>query len=233
MERPYGTFPDFTTWYRAYHRTLLAVDESVGRILDTLEQTGAAENTAVLYTSDNGFMHGEKGALDKRNAYETSIRIPMLIRAPGLVEPGRAFDELVLNLDLAPTILDLMGLTPPHHMHGRSLRSLFVPVEGEPPWRERFLYEYFHERLFPTTPTVIALRTRQEKLITYHGVPDPPELYNLDADPGEMNNLATAPGGRKRAQQLLVELQETANAAGLLTDPVWGQQRLKTGTSPP
>ncbi len=230
VEAPYGQWPDFTSWYRDYHRTLLAVDEGVGRILATLEETGLSERTVVLFTSDNGFMHGEKGVLDKRNAYEPSIRIPLLAWAPGFVEGGRRVDELVLNVDVAPTILDLMGLETPEGWHGRSL----VPaLRGQAEkWRQDFLYEYFHERMFPTTPTVIAVRTATHKLVSYHGVDAPEELYDLEADPAETHDLASDPQHAERRKGLTRRLRRNARELGLLLDPVWGNSWLRERPAP-
>ncbi len=221
VDEPYGTWPDFTSWYRDYHRTLLAVDEGVGRILTAIQAAGLQERTVVLFVSDNGFMHGEKGVLDKRNAYETSIRIPLLAWAPGWIPAGLRIDPMVLNLDLAPTILELMGLHPPEHLHGRSLVPLLKG--GTPKWRQDFLYEYFHERMFPTTPTVLAVRTATHKWITYRGTDTPPELYDLQADPAETTNLAEVPDSANRRKGLNNRLKRQAKRTGLLPDPVWGR----------
>jgi len=222
VDQPYGgRWPDFTSWYRDYHRTLLAVDESVARILAALDAAGIAEQTAVLYTSDNGFMFGEKGVLDKRVAYEPSIRVPLLARVPGLVAPGSRIDKPVLNVDVAPTVLDLMGLTPPPHMHGRSLRPVLADTDA--PWRKEFLYTYFHERRFPSTPTVIALRTPRFKYITHHGLDAPPALYDLKSDPEERVDLCTDPTHAERARSLAARLDRHATRLGLHSDPVWGE----------
>lgn len=223
VEQPYGQWPDFASWYRDYHRTLLAVDESVGRILAKLQETGNLQRTAVLYTSDNGFMHGEKGVLDKRNAYEPSIRIPLLISAPGLVQPGSRIDELVLNVDLAPTLLQLVGLAVPDDLHGRSIVPLLAARGDRPQWRSAFLYEYFFERRFPTTPTVFALRTQRHKWITYHGVDTPPALYDLVTDPSERHDLADEPRRRKLRGELEARLRKHMAQTGLMPDPVWGR----------
>ncbi|HHO49923.1 MAG TPA: DUF4976 domain-containing protein [Deltaproteobacteria bacterium] len=233
IEAPYGKWPDFASWYRDYHRTLLAVDEGVARIRATLEQTGLADRTAVLYTSDNGFMHGEKGVLDKRNAFEPSIRIPLLISAPGLVPPGSRIDELILNVDLAPTLLELVGLSPPDDLHGRSLVPLLAaPPDARPRWRSAFLYEYFFERRFPTTPTVFAVRTRAHKYITYHGVDTPPALYDLRSDPTEQHDLANDPAQRELKGELEARLRRSMARVGLMPDPVWGRSWLDPGKLP-
>ncbi len=224
VERPYRRWPDFASWYRDYHRTLLAVDEGVGRLLATLEDTGLAGKTAVIYTSDNGFMVGEKGVLDKRNAYESSIRVPLLVRRPGA--PPGVSRELALNVDLAPTVLDLLGLQAPPDLHGRSLLEL----GQEPAWRQEFVYEYFHERSFPDTPTLFAIRTKRAKLVTTFGSGEPDELYDLKADPQEATNLAMDPAHDEQRRALKGRMRKKLGALGLLEQPVWGRQWI-TGTA--
>ncbi|MEM0961065.1 MAG: sulfatase [Bacteroidota bacterium] len=185
----------FDNFYRRYTETLLALDESVGRVLDALEANGLAESTLVLYLGDNGFLLGEHGLIDKRNAYEESIRIPMLAWAPGWIESGSTVDGLVRNLDLAPTILELAGADSPIDVDGASFLDLLASASGAagapPPGGDReFLYEYYWEYAFPHTPTTFALRGRQYKFIYYHGVWDHEELYDIAADPEETTNLA-------------------------------------------
>lgn len=220
-DRPYnGTWADFGAWYLDYHRTLLSVDEGVGRIVAALEAKGLRDRTVVLFTSDNGFMHGEKGVLDKRNFYEPSARVPLLASWPGRFAGGRRIDRFTLNVDLAPTLLDLVGLRAPDGWHGRSL----VPVlAGEPPddWRQEFLYEYFFERAFPSTPTVIGLRAKRMKLSTYHGLDTPDELFDLEVDPGETDNRIDDPAYAERRQALRARLRTHATHLGLRWDPSW------------
>ena len=219
VERPYRRWPDFRSWYLDYHRTLLAVDESVGRLLGVLEDRGLAEDTAVLFLSDNGFMHGEKGSLDKRTGYDTSIRIPWLLHIPEGPE-GQRIDELALNLDVAATVLDLLGLHPADAMRGRSVLPL---VLGEPTqaWRSDFLYEYFFEKNFPMTPAMVAVRTAREKLITYPQSDAPDEVYDLASDPQERTNVAQEqPARRKNLHRRLRRLED---ATGLLARPAYGE----------
>ena len=111
----------FDEFYRRYAETLLALDESVGRMLDYLDQSGLARSTLVLYMGDNGFLLGEHGLIDKRNAYEESIRVPMLAYAPGWIRPGTVVRAMVRNIDVAPTILGIYGIPMPGEMRGRSL----------------------------------------------------------------------------------------------------------------
>lgn len=185
---------DYETFVRDYAETLLAVDDSVGRVLDALESRGLLDSTLVVLTSDNGFQFGEHGLVDKRTMYETSIRVPMIFHAPAHIEPGQRRGELALNIDLAPTLLDWAGLDVPESMQGHSLLPLIdgraARGDFDPEsFRSDFVYEYFWEADFPQTPTIFGVRTKSHKLIRYHGVWGVDELYDLENDPLERNNL--------------------------------------------
>ncbi|BBM72565.1 sulfatase family protein [Rhodothermus marinus] len=209
----HGQF-DFDTFYRRYAETLLALDESISRVLDFLEQSGLAENTLVIYMSDNGFLLGEHGLIDKRNAYEESIRIPMLAWAPGYIAPGAKIDALVRNIDIAPTILELTGVSTTILMDGRSFLGLLTDPQANEEDRE-FLYEYYWEYAFPHTPTTFALRGDRFKYIFYHGIWDIQELYDLELDPLEQHNLIFVPAYQSLVQQMrnrLFDLLEEADA---------------------
>lgn len=183
----YNKKVDFDDFARAYAETMRAVDDSVGRVVDTLRDLGLLDSTLVLFMSDNGFQFGEHGLIDKRTMYEPSIRVPLLAYGPGLVAAGTRRREMVLNIDIGPTILEACGCPPLEGIHGR---SAFPLLKGESvPWREAFQYEYFWERSFPQTPTVQGIRTDRHKLMRYHGVWDRYELYDLQNDPEEMHNL--------------------------------------------
>lgn len=183
----------FDAFYRRYSETLLALDESVGRVLDALEERGLAETTLVVYMGDNGFLLGEHGLIDKRNAYEESIRVPMLAWAPGWIEPGSTVGALVRNIDIAPTFLELTGTSTSIPMDGTSFLDLLTGSVGE---GREFLYEYYWEYAFPHTPTTFALRGDRYKFIYYHGVWDTEELYDLTTDPTEQHNLVAVPALR-------------------------------------
>ena len=193
----------FDNFYRRYSETLLAADESVGRVLDTLEKLGLAENTLVVYMGDNGFLLGEHGLIDKRNAYEESIRVPMLAWAPGWITPGTTVDELVRNIDFAPTVLELTSTRTDAPMDGTSFLSLLTSARAsdapapapraENDQSREFLYEYYWEYAFPHTPTTFALRGDRYKYIYYHGIWDTFELYDIQLDPKEQHNLIDVP----------------------------------------
>ncbi|HUF10928.1 MAG TPA: sulfatase [Rhodothermales bacterium] len=209
---------EFDTFYKRYAETLLGVDESVGRVLDFLDEQGLAEQTLVFYMGDNGFMLGEHGLIDKRQAYEESIRVPMLAYAPGFIEPGSTTESLIRNIDIAPTILTLAGVDVPERMDGSS----FLPVlAGEDSGEGReFLYEYYWEYAFPHTPTVFALRGDRYKYIFYHGVWDLQELYDLQADPKEQFNLIHLPDHRERVTQMRSRLFDLLEETGGMTIPL-------------
>ncbi len=175
-----------------YHRTLSAVDDSVGRVRAWLNENGLAENTIVMLMGDNGFLFGEHGMIDKRNAYEESMRVPLLATGPGF-EGGKVVDQVVANLDIAPTILDLAGVSKPDHFQGDSFSKLPTDEDARTNWNNEFAYEYFWEYSFPQNPTTFAVRTDKYKLIQYHGIWDREELYDMETDTAEMNNLALDP----------------------------------------
>lgn len=188
---PYHSHLPLADFKREYHRTLSAVDDSVGRIRARLEDQGIGDETVVMLMGDNGFMFGEHGLIDKRNAYEESMRVPLLANGPGF-PAGSTVDEMVANIDIAPTMLDLAGVPAPAHYDGMSFRGL-AAGEAHGAWREALTYEYYWEFNYPQTPTVFALRTDRYKYIQYHGVWDTEELFDLVADPSEANNLIEDP----------------------------------------
>ena len=187
-------------------RTLAAVDEGVGALLRALKRSGQLDNTVFVFTSDNGYLLGEHGQFDnKRFAYDESIRVPLLVCYPRLVRAGTLVDALALNIDIAPTLLELAGAEPLEKVHGRSL----VPLLGGrgPVWRESFLAEYFLEKVAPRTPTWQAVRTTHWKFIHYVDVEGMDELYDLAADPHEMRNLIDDPASRPALETLKAELE--------------------------
>lgn len=198
---------EFEELYKRYSETLLALDDSIGAVLDHLDENGLADDTLAMYMGDNGFYLGEHGFIDKRSSYEESIRVPLLAYAPGMIEPGTVVDEMISNVDIAPTLLQTAGLEVPDDMEGYSFEPL-MRGEGVSDRREAIFYEYFWEAAFPQQPTQFAWRTDQYKYIWYYGIWGHNELYDLQADPQETNNLLD--GGseqhRKRARQMQNEL---------------------------
>jgi arylsulfatase A-like enzyme len=168
-------------------RCLTAIDEGVGKILKTLEETGQMDNTFIVFTSDNGYFWGEHHLGDKRWAYEESLRIPMAMRYPKLIKAGSKVNQLVMNVDMAPTMLTLGGGKLPAELQGHSVLPLFKGQVKN--WRTSFLSEYFMEKNFPRVPSWQAVRDDQWKYIHYTELNGADELYNLKKDPYEMQNL--------------------------------------------
>lgn len=218
VDYPYHGQMNFDEFYRGYIETLLALDESVGRVLDYLEESDLAENTLVIYMGDNGFLHGEHGLIDKRNAYEESIRVPMLAWAPGHIEAGSKLEALVRNIDIAPTILELFSVESSIAMDGISFLSLLNDEKVE---RDReFLYEYYWEPAFPHTPTTFSIRGDRYKYIFYHGVWDRDELYDLQDDPQERYNLAEVPQYLDLRNEMRNRLFDRMEEKGAMQIPV-------------
>lgn len=193
--------------YQRYMRDYLAcvqsVDDNIGRFLAYLDQSGLAQNTIVIYTSDQGFFLGEHNFFDKRFMYEESLRAPLLVRWPAQIKPGSVSSGIVLNLDFAPTLLDAAGAKIPADMQGRS----FLPLlRGKQPkdWRTSMYYRYYH----PAHHNVAAhygVRTTRYKLIYFNKL-NQWELYDLQKDPREMKNVYSAPSYAKIVEQLKKEL---------------------------
>ena len=198
--------------YRNYCETVVSVDEQVGRLLAALDAMDIAENTIVIYAGDNGHFWGEHGLYDKRLAYEESIRIPFIVRYPGLIrDPGRRARQMVLNIDLAPTLLELAGIVPPTAIQGRSL----VPIleDAATPGRTAWLYEHFP--VFPIPiPGITAIRTANYKYVEYQEDLRPRELFDLTKDPREQTNLIQTPAGMTQADILKRELERLKQETG-------------------
>jgi N-acetylglucosamine-6-sulfatase len=165
---------------------------------------------------DNGFMWGEHGLIDKRQMYAPSVRVPMLAWAPGAIEPGSTTEEMVQNIDVAPTILDVASAEPVNRMDGRSFLPLLRDQDVD--WRDSIIYEYYWEWNFPHTPTMFGLRTDRWKYIFYYGLWDLNELYNLQRDPQEMHNLVEV--RPDLADSLRNELFDRLEASGAMNIPL-------------
>ncbi len=198
-----------------YFRCVAAVDDCVGRLLDALDASHFSTNTMVIYTSDNGVYLGAHATGDKRSAYEESIRVPFLVRYPGLGEAarGRVVDEMVLNLDLAQTLLDFAGVSAPKEMQGQSWRPLLT---GSPAsWRKSWFYEYFAENQKGTRiPDITAVRTTDAKLIRYRGHQAWNEMFDLKSDPYEIHNLYNDPAHASLKNTLQAEHDRLAKELG-------------------
>jgi len=189
-------------------RMLASVDEGVGLLLTELKQSGQLDNTIFIVTSDHGYWYGEHGlSVERRLPYEEAVRIPLLVRYPRLIRRGRLIDETVLSIDLAPTLLELAGVSKDAGMDGRSLVPL---LKGEHPksWRTSFVIEYYTDTVFPRVHNMgyKALRTGRWKYIRYNKLHGMDELYDLKADPYEMTNQINNPALRSTLDRLRLEL---------------------------
>ncbi|WP_395627646.1 sulfatase [Daejeonella sp.] len=210
---------DFDSFYVDYLETLMGIDYSVGRVLKYLKDNDLDKETLVIYMGDNGFSFGEHGLIDKRHAYEESMRVPLMARSPALIKAGTKVKEMILNIDIAPTILELAGVKKPGKMEGNSFVSLMKGMP-ETNWRKEVFYEYYFENPFPQTPTQFAIRTDQFKFIRSHGVWDINQLYDLKNDPFELNNLIREPKFQTVAKELNTKLWDWLEKTGGLYIPL-------------
>jgi len=212
----------FGEFVKSYTATIASVDDSVGRVYAALEKLGVLDNTLVVFAGDNSFLLGEHGMIDKRTMHEESIRVPLLVRYPRLVEPGTVVTEQVLNIDLCPSILEICGVPPLTQADGAPLHGLSWKrlITGDASgWRKAWFYEYNYEKQFPYTPNVRGVRTREWKYVRYpHGDGSPDrhkaELYHLKSDPGERHNRIDDPAVAKVVAELRAELNRLQRAAG-------------------
>jgi N-acetylglucosamine-6-sulfatase len=219
------TGTSYQRYLKKYLRTVRGVDDGIGRLLRHLGDTGELERTMVVYTSDQGFMLGEHDYIDKRWMYEESLRVPLIVRWPGGVEPGSTSDALVNNVDFAPTLLDVAGAAIPGSMEGRSL----VPILGgstPPDWRAAVYYRYWMHMTHHDNPAHYGIRTPDFKLIFFYGLPldaagalpdaTPPywELYDLRRDPHETRNVHDDPTYAETARRLREELTDLKQELG-------------------
>jgi N-acetylglucosamine-6-sulfatase len=216
----------FANMNRAYWGTILSVDDSVGRLYQFLAASGQLDNTLFIFTSDNGLLAGEQGMVDKRTAHEPSIRIPLVVRYPGLTpaDQPRVVEQMTLTTDFAPSILDICGVPPMKKSHGRSWKKL-AAGQADPGWRKSMLYHYNYEKQFPYTPNVRAVRTDDWKYIRYpHGDGGPDrhkaDLFHLVTDPDEATNLVDDPRYATKVAELKAELDRLLVETGAVPDPM-------------
>jgi arylsulfatase A-like enzyme len=216
----------YQRYMQDYLRCVAALDENVGRLLDGLEERGIGDDTVLVYTSDQGFFLGDHGWFDKRFMYEESLRMPFILRYPRLVAAGSSFDAIVLNLDVAQTLLDLAGVEPSAPMQGRSLVPL---LRGERPsnWRTSLYYRYWmHLDGSHGVWAHRGVRTARHKLVHYYGEgmdqpgarddprPEEWELFDLEADPFELHSLHADPGHAELMASLRSELRRLSDEVG-------------------
>ena len=195
-------------------RMLASVEDGVANIFKTLERQKQLDNTLIIFTSDEGYFYGEHGlSVERRLAYEESIRIPLFMRWPKLVKAGSAVDQFALNIDIAPTLLEIGGAPAPKEIDGHSLVSL---LRGEKVlWRDSFLIEYFSDKVFPRVSKMgyQAVRDARWKYIHYTDLDGMDELYDLKIDPYEMNNLAAGSQAGETEAQMRATLQQFVDSS--------------------
>jgi len=191
---------------RKYYETIEAFDASLARLFEEMDRLKILDRTVIIFAGDNGHLWGEHRLIDKRFAYEESIRIPFLVRAPGIIEkPGALIEEMVLNIDLGPSVLNLADVPVPEFMQGMSIKPLLCGKAQN--WRDSFLYEYFYDPPYPV-PDIVAIRTGTQKFVKYAGNKSPEELFELESDPKEKNNLAGKADFASRKQELSSGLEK-------------------------
>ncbi|MHC4354775.1 MAG: sulfatase family protein, partial [Planctomycetota bacterium] len=196
----------YQRYIKDYLRCIASVDDNVGRVLDYLDESGLAENTVVFYTSDQGFYLGDHGWFDKRFMYEESLRMPLMVRCPKHIKAGSTSDKIVLNLDFAPTFLDIAGVPVPADMQGESIRPI---LQGKTPgnWRRSMYYHYYEYPGAHSVKRHYGVRTQRYKLIHFYYDIDEWELYDLAKDPREMKNVYGDASYADIVQELKAELK--------------------------
>lgn len=208
---------DVEGYHKRYCEALTAVDDNVGRVMDYLKKKGIHDDTMVVYMGDNGFQFGEHGLIDKRVAYEESIRVPLLVQYPKQLKAGSKIDRIVTNIDIAPTLLEVAGGAGPE-IDGASFWKLALGEDA--PWRNSLLYEYYWEWNYPQTPTIFAIRDQEYKFIRYHGVWDTDELYDMQADPHEQHNLIRSEKHQEIAKEMSERMFKMLQDSGGMSMPL-------------
>ncbi|TKG96306.1 DUF4976 domain-containing protein [Puteibacter caeruleilacunae] len=199
----------YQLYMRDYLACLLSLDENVGQMLDYLKKENQLDNTIIVYTSDQGFFLGEHGWFDKRLMYEECYRMPLLIRYPKAIKAGTTSNALAMNVDFAPTFLDFAGVEVPKDMQGKSLRNI-LENEGKAPenWRDATYYHYYEYPSWHSVKRHYGLRTEKYKLIHFYNDVDEWELYDMEKDPQEMQNVIDDPAYKELVPELKARLKD-------------------------
>ena len=203
----------YQRYIKDYLRCIASVDDNVGRLLDYLDESGLAENTVVFYTSDQGFYLGDHSWFDKRFMYEESLRMPLLVRYPREIKSGSVNSDIVLNLDFAETFLDFAGAVKPGDMQWRSMRRL---LRGKTPgnWRKSMYYHYYEYPAVHMVKRHYGVRTKRYKLMHFYYDIDAWELYDLEKDPNELNNVYDNPDYAGVVEELKGEIERLRKQYG-------------------
>jgi arylsulfatase A-like enzyme len=200
---------NYQRYIKNYLRSVRGVDESVARLMKELDALGLANNTIVIYSSDQGFYLGDHGWYDKRWMYEESMQMPFIIKWPGVIKPGSQSEALIQNIDYGPTFLTTAGVPIPVDMQGLSLLPVFKALKGETPadWRKSLYYHYYEYPSVHMVPRQYGIRTKRYKLIHFYQF-DQWEFYDLETDPDELHNLY----GKKEHAELITGLKKQLKA---------------------
>jgi arylsulfatase A-like enzyme len=214
----------YQRYIKDYLRCVAAMDDNIGRVLDYLDESGLSKNTVVIYSSDQGFYLGDHGWFDKRFMYEESLRMPLIVRWPGVAKAGSESTAMVQNIDYAETFLNLAGAPVPGDMQGRSIVPL---LRGETPsdWRKSIYYHYYEHPSEHTVYRHYGVRTDRYKLISFYDRKQW-ELYDLEKDPREMKNVYEDAAYAKQREELTAELKRV-QAEAKETDPDVSNQKLR------
>ncbi len=196
----------YQRYIKDYLATIRSVDDNIGRVLQYLEDNNLEDNTIVVYASDQGFFLGEHGWFDKRWMYEESMRMPFVIKYPGKIKPNTVVDDIISNIDIAPTLLDLAEIESPRDVQGKSFKSLLMG-ETNDNWRQSMYYHYYEYPKWHHVQPHYGIRTERYKLIHFYYDIDLWEFYDLEKDPHELNNLIDS----EAHQQLIAQLKEDLN----------------------
>ena len=195
----------YQKYIKDYLATIKSVDDNIGRVLEYLKENGLEENTIVVYASDQGFFLGEHGFFDKRFMYEEALRMPFIIRYPGKIKPGIIVDDIITNIDFAPTLLEMAGIPVPEAVQGN---SFFPNLKGKTPqdWRQSMYYHYYEFPYYHRVQPHYGIRNQRYKLIHFYYDVDVWEFYDLQKDPSEMNNLISSDAHTELIDDLKTEL---------------------------
>ena len=197
----------FQRYLKDYLRCVKAADDAIGEMLNYLDKTGLSENTVVIYTSDQGFYLGEHGWFDKRFMYEESMHMPLLIRYPNKIKGGSVKNDMVLNIDYAPTLLNIAGIQAPKNMQGKSFLSI-LENKSKRIFRDAVYYHYFEFPYWHHVQPHYGIRTKKYKLIHFYYNIDEWELFDLEKDPNELNNIINNPENKELINKLKTRLEE-------------------------
>jgi N-acetylglucosamine-6-sulfatase len=217
----------YQKYVKNYCRSIVSVDEELGRLMKTLDEKGLTENTVIIHIADNGHFLGEHQLYSKMLMYEESIRVPLIVRYPGFAPAGSKCDDMVLNLDMAPTVLELAGLPVPRDMEGRSFRDL-VAGRTPPNWRRSYRYEYYCSSW--GLPDFDGIRTADGW--KYCRFPDWEQMYNVGEDPTEVRNLAQDPRHATKKRELQRELRRLGGGVRQLRPPCAYKRRSEEKHTP-